>query len=276
MDIENKYLKYKVKYLEFKNNQEGGEEFSYSKVYVFNKLNNIIDRIPYKIFDNKIHVIMDDIMLEKVSKKNNMKIRKYISYISNYKKKFFHVSIKLFENIENKDTYEKSWLGEGIYKNPQGLWFSCGLSWQDFIGSKPNKWSLSTYIYEIIPSNTILHISSVDELKIFINKYKKDKIKIYDIIDWKKVKSEYDGLLISPYLGDKIWGKNAVSFSVRGNYKKLDEYYNKILGDKWKSNIYFLAEWYRHWENATGVIWKKSGLTNIKLLTKLNTFDNIV
>ena len=273
MNFHEKYLKYKIKYLKLKNNKKGG---SYSNVYVFNKLTNIIDRIPYKLFDNKIHVIMDDDVLIKVSKKNDIKIKKYISNIPNYKKKYFHVSLKLFENIENKDMISTSWLGNGIYKNPQGIWISCGLAWQDFIGGMPSKWSLSTYIYEIIPSQTILHISSVKELTEFINKYKKDKIKIHDIVDWGRVKSEYDGLIICPYLGDKIWGKHAVNFSIWGEDKKLDEYYDKMLGNKWESDIYFLAEWYRHWEKSTGIIWRTSGLTDIRLLTRLNTFDDII
>jgi hypothetical protein len=117
-----------------------------------------------------------------------------------------------------------SWLGDGIYKNPQGIWFSCGLAWQEFIGGLPSKWTLSTYIYEIIPSQTILYISSIKELKEFIYRYKKDKIKIHDIIDWKKVKSEYDGLIICPYLGNKIWGKNAVNFSVWGATSNIKPY----------------------------------------------------
>jgi hypothetical protein len=36
-------------------------------------------------------------------------MKKYISNIPNYKKKFFHVSLNLFSNIENKDTIETSW-----------------------------------------------------------------------------------------------------------------------------------------------------------------------
>jgi hypothetical protein len=49
-----KYQKYKSKYLELKNteNQVGGVH-SYSNLYVLNKLNNIIERIPYKTFDKK-------------------------------------------------------------------------------------------------------------------------------------------------------------------------------------------------------------------------------
>lgn len=93
----------------------------------------------------------------------------------------------------------------------------------------------------------------------------------------EKNKKKYDGLIICPYLGNKIWGKGANQIGIYGNKDKINEYYKKILGDKKiKTNIYFLAEWYRHWEEGSGVIWRKTGIDNINLLTKLNTFDNFI
>jgi hypothetical protein len=80
MESHKKYLKYKIKYLWnlIKNNQKGG---SYSNVYAFNKLNNIIERLSYKLFNDKIHIIIDDDVLVKLSNKNDMKIKKiYIKY----------------------------------------------------------------------------------------------------------------------------------------------------------------------------------------------------
>jgi len=273
-----KYQKYKSKYLELKNieNQVGGVH-SYSNLYVLNKLNNIIERIPYKTFDEKIHIFVGDKELKKLSEKNNKNIKKFIKNQTKYANKYYHVSKNLFPYpILDKNKDETSWLGNGIYKNPQGIWFSCGLSWQNYIGNYPNPWSLATYIYEIEPSDRVLKISSVPELKKFINRYKKDKLKMTDIIDWKLVKEDYDGLIICPYLGDKIWGKNAIKFGLYGDGGKADEYINKIAGKDWENDIYFTAEWYRHWEEGTGVIWKpSSGLKNINLLTKLNTFDNL-
>lgn len=83
---------------------------------------------------------------------------------------------------------------------------SYGLSWQKHVGNYPSQWSLATYIYEIEPSDTVLYILNIKELQNFIDIYMKKNPKISDIINWKKVKKEYDGLIIRPYLGDKIWG----------------------------------------------------------------------
>ena len=251
----------------------------YSLIYVFNKLSNNIENILYSKYDKLIHIAIDDRLLEKLSKKNTIKIKKYIIKISNYKKKYFHVSVHIINNILDTTKNKNSWLGDGIYQNPVGLWISCGISWQNYIGGSPNKWALSTYIYEIIASDNILHISSISELSSFITKYQKKEIKITDVIDWELVKKSYDGLIICPYLGNKIWGKYANEIGIYGNKKKIDEYYNKLIGSKLigrkfnKKNLYFLAEWYRHWETGSGVIWNKNGIIDIQLLTKLNTFD---
>lgn len=168
-------------------------------------------------------------------------------------------------------------LSNNFYKNPQGIWFSCGVSWQKYIGNDPNPWSLATYVYELEPSDTVLKISSINELKKFINEYKKNDIKITDIINWNRVKKDYDGLIICPYLGDIIWGKKANKFGINGDDKQINEYINKVVGNKWKDNIYFTAEWYRHWEEGTGIIWTPStGLINIRLLKKLNTYESVL
>jgi len=268
----NNYIKYKIKYLDIKNNllQNGG---GYSNIYVYNKLKNIIERINFNNYDNKIQVYIDDTKLVKVAKRNDVEIKKIIKSQTNYKNRFFHVSTKEFPYPfdDKKDNYTTWFGGNGVYKNPQGIWISCGLSWQNYIGNSPNSWSLATYIYEIEISDTVLHIKSLLELENFINQYMKNNPKITDIIDWKRVKENYDGLIISPYLGNKIWGKNANKFGIWGDSKEVDNYLSKLAGNKWEKNLFFTAEWYRHWEEASGVIWKPStGIKTIKIVKKIN------
>jgi hypothetical protein len=277
MDYKYKYLKYKRKYLELKHdqidskleyNQNGGK---YSEIFVYNNLLDIVEVIDYSNYNKMIHEYVNDKKLEKIAKKNDQNIKKVIKSRSNYNKKFYHISIKEFEYpILDKQSDFSSWLGENIYKNPKGIWISRGLSWQKFIGNFPSQWSLGTYIYEIAPSDSVLYISNLEELKEFIDLYMKTKPKISDIINWKKVKKQYDGLIICPYLGNKIWGKNAEKFGMWGD-KNVDKYMDNIIDDKWQKKLFFTAEWYRHWETATGVIWKPStGIRTIKLIKKNN------
>ena len=46
-DSYKKYLKYKTKYLNLKNGYQLGGAHNYSNIYVFNKLNQIIEKISY-------------------------------------------------------------------------------------------------------------------------------------------------------------------------------------------------------------------------------------
>jgi hypothetical protein len=280
-----KYIKYKTKYLELKEYLEylkirksfGG---NYNMVYTFNKLLNILELLPLENVDPVKHIILENPeMIKELAIKNNKEIFNYISKQPNYKKKFYHLSTYPFTDIQNTNELKESRynsLGQ-VYYNPQGIWISCGLSWHEYASGQLS-WDLSSYIYEIEINDSILRISNLKEFKNFILKYKfsDDKIKFSNIINWDRVKEEYDGLLICPYLGDKIWGKNSNNFLLSGDQESIENYITKSVGKKWKKNIYFLAEWYRHWDAATGVIWRKSGIKDIKLLIKLNTFDSLI
>ena len=89
------------------------------------------------------------------------------------------------------------------------------------------------------------------------------------------VKKDYDGLVICTYLGDEIWGKNYIDFSISGNKNTINDYIINIIGEEWKNKLYFLAEWYRHWDTSSGVIWSMEGLDDFKLAKRLTTFDNV-
>jgi hypothetical protein len=92
---------------------------------------------------------------------------------------------------------------------------------------------------------------------------------------WKKVKKDYDGLVICPYLGHEIWGQYANDFTLYGDPVAVTDYITQIVGDSWKTKLFFLAEWYRHWDAASGIIWRKSGISKLNLVKQLDTFENI-
>jgi hypothetical protein len=243
-------------------------------IVVYNKTLKIIESINCNSYDKHKYVYVKNKELYELSINNNENIKKTIMNIPNYKKKYFHVTYKPLPNkIEDKHENMNSRLPGNIYQNPNGLWLSCGISWQDVLNNSVNQWSLATYIYQIEPTETVLKISTLKAFKEFIETYKKKTNVISDLIDWKKVKDDYDGLIICPYLGDKIWGKHANQMKIFGS-QKWSDYVKQIVGKEWKHNILFTAEWYRHWETGTGVIWKPStGLKKIKLIEKLDTFD---
>lgn len=244
-------------------------------IYIFNKLNNTIDQILCQNYDNKIQKTLPYKQVSELCKLNYSNIIKTIKSLPNYEKRYFHVSINEFEQPIHDINHDRSWLGNDMYMNPRGIWLSCGISWQNYMGDGVNNWSMSSYLYEIEVNKSVLKISKLSEFKKFIDKYKKGTSNVSDFMNWKKIKKDYDGLIICPYLGNKIWGKNATYMSIHGT-SKWNEYMKHILGNKWKEDIYFTAEWYRHWEEGSGVIWKPStGLKCIKLIKKLDTFDHL-
>jgi hypothetical protein len=211
----------------------------------------------------------------KIKKK---KIDDIINFLDEkYKNKFIHLSDKpiSIDDFKNSNKINESWLGGKVYCNPTGLWFSCGSNWikwvQKWNTNYTSRWTNAKYIYEIEDNKeSVLHIKSYKELLKFHKKYAKYTEKDGYHINWQIVKKEYDGLVICPYLGDKIWDKingyNVDSFRI---FNTEYQYIKGTLGKNIMKYPEFYLEWYRHWETSTGVIWRKNGIVNIKLIKDL-------
>jgi hypothetical protein len=190
----------------------------------------------------------------------------------------YHMSRDPIEKIIDTLHVKDSWMGNSIYQNPYGLWFSCGDEWMKYSKKyELSSWNMYTYLYEIKISQNVLKINNLKEFKNFINKYKNigDELTFDNVINWVSVKNDYDGLLICPYLGNEIWGDRANEISLRGDKHLINNYIVKAVGNKWKKNIYFLAEWYRHWETATGVVWNSKGIVELNLIKRMTTFEEL-
>ena len=186
-----------------------------------------------------------------------------------YPKSFIHFSMKELDKSKlfnvNDDA---SWLNSEIYHNPRGLWFSYNSNWIKWMltKSKPcykNQWLIAKYVYEIVLTDiNILHIQNYNELIEFHKKYIEN-----NVINWKLVKKNYDGLIIYPYLGFDIWNKinNVTNFRLNNEtYKHMID----ILGNDIMKYPKIYLEWYRHWETGSGVVWKKRAIKKINLIYK--------
>jgi hypothetical protein len=262
--------------------------------YVYDNITDNILQLPINIInaDTKRYKVLERETVQKFANKNYKYIVKSIGTGTSKSKKgnmrFIHVCIDKLnvEYLKDIANYVGSWLIDGIYYNPLGLWFSCGTSWIDFY--KPthsnsnvqiNKWTLSTYIYEIkINSSLVLQINNLDEFKNFIYKYRFNdkKVNIRNIMDWKRIKEDYRGIVICPYLGDLLFGKNANAIGLTGSPDDITNFYKNLLGPSYYDHILFLSEWYRHWEAGTGVIWDLAGIKDIVLLNKAVVYPHIL
>lgn len=188
---------------------------------------------------------------------------------------FIHISSKLIDFAKLKTQPVGSWLGDSWGHNPNGLWYSCGMSWINWVNGYKSqitetinsylnednsnvyyvsKW-LPMYVYEIKTDKlNIKRITNCAELFEFCETYKNPRATtVGNYIDWKRVHNDFDGLQICPYGGFCGEHKQLLKKVYKSyNYDQLgqDALYGRI-------SIHDIPHlWHLHWETATGVIWK--------------------
>ena len=128
---------------------------------------------------------------------------------------------------------------------PNGLWYSCGDSWIDWLADEMPGWLNQTnYLYRIELGADVYQISNTDEFEEFERKYASVPKEIADMgiggdldmmssIDFSAVQRDgYTGVEICPYLPDKR----------------------------------FESQWYYPWDVASGCIWDSKGARKIELI----------
>ena len=123
----------------------------------------------------------------------------------------------------NKDLYQ---LGRRGFE----LYFSCGIKY--FEKDKNIHYS---YLYELHFNKSVLKITSLKSFVNFINKYKysESKIKIHDILDWKQVKKNHDGIVICPNLHEQIFGNTQALLDIYEDENIIQQNILKLHGKKW-------------------------------------------
>ena len=127
---------------------------------------------------------------------------------------------------------------------PNGIWYSCGNSWYNFIKNEGMYNWLYKYIHKIKikkeklttiknkNNEKLLIINNINDFDKFYNEYRIfHNILDYYLIDWIKVSKDYGGIEICPYLQEK----------------------RKI-------------KWYNTWDVASGCIWNNNIIKDILLI----------
>ena len=119
---------------------------------------------------------------------------------------------------------------------PEGLWYSCGDSWKEWVEEEMFGADRYQFSYEIeINSAAMYMISSKEDIEKFHEKYI-TRGKFEKVIDWKAVQDDgYAGIEICPYRSEKRM-----------------------------SPSYF---WYYTWDVASGCIWDKAAILSIREIT---------
>lgn len=239
-----------------------------------NKTNTVQVVLPPPIPTVQRWIQFTDEQIYKIGKKNIHDVKKFI-HKHKLKDSFLHFSFKPIEKLDSIiiDSSWKSGSTKSVYYNPSGLSLSHGPAWLDHVElnvKKPSPWNLFPYTYKIEVFDSVKLITSKDDLFKFIKTYKRKPgdIKFYDVIDWVRVRKDWDGLIITPWLGDKIWHTTSNPndrFEIVGG-ESAHDFISEIMGARWKNNNVVLSEWYRHWECASGVIWNVQGIASCNLI----------
>lgn len=115
---------------------------------------------------------------------------------------------------------------------PRGLWYGIGPSWINWIRSEEMSELEHQHLYEIrVNPGNVLMLDSPESIDAFHETY------VYsdneDFINWYAVKQDYSGIEVNPYFR---------------NYR----------------DVY---DWYFSWEVASGCLWRRDAVGQIKLLS---------
>lgn len=143
--------------------------------------------------------------------------------------RLLHYSEKPLTRLRRKPVVQRDVMGS--YTKPRGLWVTPEgdeWGWMEWCGSerfRVDDWKHETDIF-LTKNNNVLHLTTPLEMVAFDCEYKEDfsykeESYVYQRINWQRVASEYDGLIISPY--------------------------------QWKHRLNM--DWYYGWDCASGCIW---------------------
>jgi len=229
---------------------------------------------------------------------------------------YIHLSLYT-SDIKNFIEKEGSWFGHSpIFMNPKGFWFSMGDKWANTFGSCSEKMKMDKlthekiveaynlnikphiitkvvdFSYRFIPNHiytvnidklNVKRIASCADLHAFEAEYsKQNPTSIADSLDWKRIKADWDGLILQPWKGIKCvpyykqekltptkHTKKSKSSKSHITYKSfnnsiIESFSDAVVGKVKLEDVRSL--WQLHWDEDSGVIWKNYKNLHLKKL----------
>ena len=237
------------------------------------------DYLDFKFFLEDKYIKSKEI-IQKFSKKKNKDIDKLYFHISNQPISNLYRQIGNNSNFNKKKLHFDNFIMDlsKYYYNPFGLWISCGTSWIEYSESF-NK-QAHDFIYNVRLNNNyknkVKKITTKSSFSKFAKKYNNKNAKnLANTIEWKKVKNDFDGLIICPYNLENF--NKYITNLEDNNINKLFSHYllesifkQEILKEKYNLR----NEWQRYWDVQSGVIWNPDDIIDeIELIAYWNN-DN--
>lgn len=151
-------------------------------------------------------------------------------------KKRSHMSQTEMEEFKDISVDEQ----EIDYK-PKGFWYDCDGEWSNWVEMNMPEW-LGEHKYDVeLEHSEMKVIRNYEELKRFNDEYSinpevSEDFYLDDLIDWRRVATDYAGIEICPYI-------------------------NKIEQIRKNGKVF---KWYTSWDVASGCIWDKRAIKTIK------------
>ena len=173
--------------------------------------------------------------------------------------------------VDNSQITRKS-----IYDVPNGIRVFYGNSFFNEKNKLDIVEKLFTYMYILDLYDTIKIINTKDDLFSFVTKYKRknSEIKVYDMLDWNKIKQDYSGIIIMNNLKEKLWPDCSDEMSITG-IESVQNFFTEIMGNRWKNHKAFLTLWLHKWQDNTGIIWSTEGIAKCRLI-RINDYSQII
>lgn len=150
---------------------------------------------------------------------------------------FAEVEVKLEELVY--DQFRHEWQAK-----PVGLWVSVGDEWKEWCVSENFAIEDLTFKHQVILKSdaNILYLDTPEKIFELSKKYPSTKESVSKLIgldssnelDWIKIKSEYQGIIIAPY--------------------------------QWECRLALESTWYYGWDCASGCIWDISCIESFELV----------
>lgn len=131
---------------------------------------------------------------------------------------------------------------QNINHKPVGFWYGVNGDWERWC--RAEEWGLDDGMFEhevILGDESILVLSSVDDIDRFHIKYGTEIVPRTRYINWAKVAKDFDGIEIAPY--------------------------------QWSRRM--THSWYYTWDCASGCVWRPRGM-QLKFLKKVDAIRKYV
>ena len=261
-------------------NSRGGNAYSYDFDDYYEGDKYVKDVTKLKRYDYEVRlkrqeikvIIPPNIYDEYMDKIKIYVDKQYNKFFKRFKgsNKKLHLSIDKVD-ISKFKSNDFNYHISSTYYNPGGLWYSCDVKYYKELMKNGviNKYvqfdwlPINVYILDLKDFN-IKNFDSCEDIYDFSDEYKNNKKDKNTFLNWKKIKKDYDGIEMCPFINYECLGmtKKEVKEFSRDPYDFMTQYLvTRDLTKKQRSLV-----WSMMWKGSSGVVLKNFNKINYEMV----------